>query len=180
MRILPLFLLAALAAPAAASVTVIGGTAARTCYEAADSPFSPVPETLAACDRALAAEPLAPRDVVATHVNRGILRVRGGDLAGGVADFDAAIRLDSEVGEAWFNRGAALLRRNAPAEALPSFEAAVALGIDRPALAFLGRAVAHEALGNVRAAYADYRRASELEPGWDRPRAELARFSLRD
>lgn len=180
MRALTLLVLGLCAAPAAASVTVIGGTAARACYEAADSPFTPAPETLSACDRALAVEPLTPRDVVATHVNRGILRVRAGDLAGGIADFDAAIGLDGQVGEAWFNRGAALLRRNAPAEALPSFEAAVALGIDRPALAFLGRAVAHEALGNVRAAYADYRRASELEPSWDRPRAELARFSLRD
>ena len=180
MRTLPFFALVLCAAPAAAAVTVIGGTAARTCYEAADSPSSPTQETLSACDRALAAEPLAPRDVVATHVNRGILRVRGGDLAGGIADFDSAIRLDPNVGEAWFNRGAALLRRSAPTEALPSFEAAVALGIDRPALAFLGRAVAYEALGNVRAAYADYRRASELEPGWERPRAELARFSLRD
>jgi tetratricopeptide (TPR) repeat protein len=177
----PLVLAAlSIAAPAGAAVTVIGGTAARQCYEAADSPLSPTAETLAACDRALGVEPLARRDVIATHVNRGILRVRGGDLAGGLADFDSAVRLDPAVGEAWFNRGAVLLRRNAPAEALASFEEAVARGIDRPALAHLGRAVAHEALGNVRAAYADYRRSSELEPGWERPRAELARFSLRD
>ncbi|HEX9931383.1 MAG TPA: hypothetical protein VGB08_00910, partial [Allosphingosinicella sp.] len=98
----PLVLAALLiAAPAGAAVTVIGGTAARLCYEAADSPFSPTAETLAACDRALAAEPLAPRDVVATPVNRGILRVRGGDLAGGQADFDAAVGQDASVGEAW-------------------------------------------------------------------------------
>lgn len=176
------FVLAALliAAPAAAAVTVIGGAAPRQCYEAADSPFSPTPETLAACDRALGAEPLGPRDVVATHVNRGILRVRGGDVIGGQSDFDAAVRLDAAVGEAWFNRGAVLLRLNRAAEALASFEEAVARGIDRPALAHLGRGVAHEALGNIRAAYADYRRSAELEPGWDRPRSELARFSLRD
>ena len=181
MLIRPLVLAIAVlaAAPAAASITVIGGTSARTCYEAADSPLAPSPETFAACDRALLAERLAERDVVATHVNRGILRVRSGDLVGGIEDFDSAIALDPRVGEAWFNRGAALLRRNSPAEALSSFEAAVARGIDRPALAHLGRAVAHEALGDVRAAYADYRRASELDPGWARPRAELARFSVR-
>ena len=180
MRI-PSFLLAAVsaAAPAAASVTVIGGTAARTCFDAADSPLSPTPETFAACERALLAEQLIPRDVIATHVNRGILRVRDGDFAGGIEDFDAAIALDPSVGEAWFNRGVALLRSNDPDAALPSFEAAVAHGIDRPALAYLGRGAAHEALGDVRAAYADYRRASELDPGWARPRAELARFSVR-
>ena len=180
MRLLLAAALFALATPTAAAVTVIGGTAARLCYEAADSPFSPSAEAFAACDRALSSEPLARRDVVATHVNRGILRVRSGELVEGIADFDAAVGLDPTVGEAWFNRGAALLRLSRPAEALASFEEAVARGIDRPALAHLGRAVAHETLGNVRAAFADYRRSSELEPRWERPRAELARFSLRN
>lgn len=177
----PLILATALlaAAPAAASITVVGGSSARLCYEAADSPVAPSPETFAACDRALLAERLIARDLVATHVNRGILRVRTGDLGGAIEDFDAAIALDPGVGEAWFNRGAALLRRGSPEQALESFEAAVERGIDRPALAHLGRAVAHEALGDLRAAYADYRRAGELDPGWARPRAELARFRVR-
>ncbi|HEX8216020.1 MAG TPA: tetratricopeptide repeat protein [Allosphingosinicella sp.] len=170
----------ATSAPAAAAVTVIGGSDARVCYEAADSPLVASFDILAACDRALAGEPLAERDIVATHVNRGILRVRGGRYEAGIADFDAAIARDAALGEAWFNRGVAHLRRNAPAEALPSFDGAVARTATlRPALAYFGRAVAHEALGNVRAAYLDYRRASELEPGWDRPRAELARFAVR-
>jgi tetratricopeptide (TPR) repeat protein len=168
-----------LAAPAGAAVTVIGSNAARQCYEAAEAPFAARPETLAMCDRALDGPPLSTRDLVATYVNRGILRVRGGDLAGGIEDFDAAIARDPDVAEAWFNRGVALLRTRGAAAALPSFEEAVARGTDQPALAYFGRAVALEALGNVRGAYADFRRASELAPGWDRPRAELARFTVR-
>lgn len=165
-------------APAGASVVVIGGSFARMCYQAADSPHSPTVETMAACDRALGTERLTPADLVATYVNRGILRVRGGDFTGGIADFDAAIARDPSVGEAWFNRGVAFLRRDRAAEALASFEAAVERGTERSALAFFGRAVAHEALGNLRAAYEDFRRATELEPGWERPRAELARFAV--
>lgn len=168
-----------LAAPAAAAVTVIGNNEARRCYEAAESPAVPRSETLALCDQALAAQRLSARDVVATHVNRGILRVRAGDLEGGIEDFDAAIARDSTVAEAWFNRGVALLRARGAEAALPSFEQAVARGTSRPALAYFGRAVALEAVGDVRRAYADFARASALEPGWDRPRAELARFTVR-
>ena len=169
----------ALAVPAGAAVTVIGSNAARQCYEAAAAPFVPQPETLALCDRAIDGPPLGTRDLIATYVNRGILRVRSGDLARGIEDFDAAIAREPAVAEAWFNRGVALLRTRGAAAALPSFDQAVERGTDRPALAYFGRAVALEALGEVRRAYADYRRASELDPDWDRPRTELARFSVR-
>jgi tetratricopeptide (TPR) repeat protein len=168
----------ALAAPAAASVTVIGGSAARQCYEAAESPRSPSPEIFEMCDHAISMEPLSARDMVATYINRGILRVRAGRTSEGISDFNAAIERDPSIAEAWFNRGVALMRTAGPAEALPSFNAAVERGTNRPALAHFGRAVALEALGNVRGAYADYRRASQLDPEWDRPRAELARFRV--
>jgi tetratricopeptide (TPR) repeat protein len=169
----------AFATPAAASVTVIGGSAARQCYEAAESPLAPTPETFQLCDQAIDVEPLSAVDRVATFVNRGILRVRAGRTVEGLADFDEAIRRDPSVAEAWFNRGVALMRTAGPERALPAFEEAIARGTEPPALAYFGRAAAHEALGDLRAAYSDYRRASELDPGWDRPRTELARFSVR-
>lgn len=169
----------ACAAPAAGAVTVIGGSSARLCYEAAESPLSPTPETFRLCDEAIAVEPLSEADRTATLVNRGILRVRAGRTVEGLADFDEAIRRDPSLAEAWFNRGVALMRTGAPERALPAFEEAVARGTESPALAYFGRAAAHEALGNLRAAHADYRRASELDPSWERPRAELARFTLR-
>jgi tetratricopeptide (TPR) repeat protein len=161
------------------AVTVLGNSAARQCYEAADSPLRPDPNVMALCDQAIAREPLSRRDRVATHINRGILRVRSGDVEEGIEDFDAAIERDPTIAEAWFNRGVALMRTAGPAEALPSFNQAVERSTNRPALAYFGRAVANEALGNIRDAYADYRRASELDPDWDRPRTELARFSVR-
>jgi tetratricopeptide (TPR) repeat protein len=176
---------AAVATPASArptpvgAVTVLGNSAARSCYEEAESVGRPNPNVIALCDQAIAREPLSRRDRVATHINRGILRVRSGNVARGIEDFDAAIEGDPTIAEAWFNRGVALMRTAGPEEALPSFNQAVERATNRPALAHFGRAVALEALGNVQGAYADYQRASQLDPDWDRPRAELARFSVR-
>jgi hypothetical protein len=41
------------------------------------------------------------------------------------------------------------------------------------------RAVANEESGNVTAAYADYSRAAQLEPGWALPREELKRYTVK-
>lgn len=167
------------AAPASASVSVLGGSAARQCFQAAESSIIPSTEILDVCDLAVTSEPLSDRDLVATYINRGILRVRVGRTGDGIADFNRAIERDPTIAEAWFNRGVALMRTGSPEQAMPSFEAAVERSTNRPALAYFGRAVANEALGNMRAAYADYRRASELDPDWDRPRSELRRFQVR-
>jgi Flp pilus assembly protein TadD len=58
------------------------------------------------------------------------------------------------------------------------FTVALERNTTRPAVAHYGRAVAQEELGNVAAAYRDYRRASELAPNWREPRIELTRFRV--
>lgn len=171
-------LLAACAAPASASVFVVGNSDARLCYEAADSSMMPALGDVRRCDEALLRESLSGYETVATHVNRGILRLRRGLTDEAVADFDRAIYLDPAQPEAYLNKGAALIRRQNPAEALPLFTVALERNTSRPAIAHYGRAVANEALGNLAAAYRDYRRASELDPDWADPRTELARFTV--
>jgi tetratricopeptide (TPR) repeat protein len=170
--------LAAFAVPASASVLVVGNSDARMCFEAADSPMLPAARDIRRCDDALRHESLTGYETVATHVNRGILRLRRNQVEEAVADFDRAITLDPEQPEAYLNKGAALIRRQNPAEAVPLFTASIERNTSRPAIAHYGRAVANEALGNVAAAYRDYRRASELDPEWAEPRAELRRFRV--
>jgi Flp pilus assembly protein TadD len=118
--------------------------------------------------------------MVATHVNRGILKLRKGSVDGAIADFDRAIALDSGEAEAYLNKGMALLRLPGSGEqAVGLFDTALAKKTRKPAFAYYGRAIAHELNGRIPDAYRDYRQASALEPKWRDPRNELARFTVR-
>lgn len=171
-------LLVAVAAPAAASVVIIGNNSARQCYEAADAVAPPDVEDLRVCDRAIRDEALTMRDRVATHVNRGIVQLRRNRIDLALADFDRAIAMDPAQPESYLNKGAALMRLQDAAAALPLFTASLERNTTRPELAHYGRAIAHESLGNAREAYSDYRRAAELRPGWEEPLVELRRFRV--
>jgi tetratricopeptide (TPR) repeat protein len=176
-----LLLVSALAAaPAAAAITVLGNSSARLCYEAAEKEMPPQRMELENCERALADEALSRQDTVATHVNRGILLARRGDITAAVADFDRASTLDPNEPEAYLNKALVLtLKANQAGVALPLFTLALERKTKRPELAYFGRAAAYEELGNVRSAYADYTTAASMAPKWDAPRAELARFNVR-
>lgn len=177
-NVLLALLLAASGSAAPASVVVIGNSNARLCYEAADSALMPRLADLRTCDEALQRDSLARSDLVATHVNRGILRHRLGRADEAIADFDSATAINPDQPEPYLNKGAVLIRQNHPREALPLFTMALERRTNRPEIAHYGRAVAHEALGDLAAAYRDYRRASELKPDWEEPRLELARFRV--
>ena len=171
-------LLAAVSVPALGAVTVVGSSSARMCFEAADSPLMPSLRDMRYCDEALTQGAISDHDTIATYVNRGILRLRRSQIDVAIADFDRAIALDPQQPEAYLNKGAALIRLNNPTEALQLFTAALEYHTRRPEVAHYGRAIANETLGNVRAAYNDYRRASELDPDWAEPAAELSRFRV--
>lgn len=171
-------LLATCAVPASASVMALGSTNARLCFEAADSPSLPSLSSIRDCDAALLRDHLSGYETVATHVNRGILHLRRSAVDLAIADFDAAIALDPEQPEAYLNKGAALMRRHDSAGAVQLFTVALERNTSRPAVAHYGRAVAQEAMGNISAAYQDFRRAQELAPDWREPGLELARFRV--
>lgn len=168
----------AAAAPASGSVMVIGNTHARVCFLAADSPARPTPRDIRYCDEALSRSALTAYEVVATHVNRGILRLRRGLIDEAIGDFDTAIALDPRQPEAYLNKAGAVLRRENANEAISLFTIALERNTTRPALAHYGRAVANESLGNLSAAYRDYSAASRIEPEWSEPRQELTRFRV--
>lgn len=168
----------AVASPASASVVVLGNSNARLCYEAADSPMTPGARDIRTCDDALLREALSSYEEVATHVNRGILRLRRGMVDEAISDFDRAIALDPNQPESYLNKGAALLRRDNAAEAMSLFTIALERNTTRPAIAHYGRAIANENLGNLNAAYRDYTEASRIAPTWREPRTELARFRV--
>ena len=176
-----LFAAAALlvATPALGAVSVIGNSAARSCYLAAETRGAPTMEVLRFCNDALRREALTDDELVATYVNRGILKARLGDLDEAIADYDAALSRDPDEPEAYLNKGFALLHlSDSGREAKPLFDTALAKKTRRPELAYYGRGVAHELAGEVRAAYYDYRQASQIDPKWRQPKMELARFRV--
>jgi tetratricopeptide (TPR) repeat protein len=176
-----LFAAAALlaATPAAGAVSVIGNSAARSCYLAAETRGSPTIGVLRFCDDALRQDALGEDELVATLVNRGILKARLGKLDEAISDYDAALSRDPDEPEAYLNKGFALLHLSESGEqAKPLFDSALEKKTRRPELAYYGRGVAHELSGEVRAAYQDYRQASRIDPKWRQPQVELARFRV--
>ncbi|MBV9930120.1 MAG: tetratricopeptide repeat protein [Alphaproteobacteria bacterium] len=167
------------AAPAAGAVMVIGNTSARICYEAAEARMAPSWDSFANCDRALNEEGLTEFDRVATYVNRGILRLRTGKVDAAIADFDVAIGRDPSLGDAYLNKGIALVRASRDwDEAIGLFNTAIEKRTRRPALAYYGRGVANEMKGRIKDAYLDYREANRIEPKWREPQTDLARFTV--
>lgn len=164
--------------PASASILTLGNSLAGACYEAAEA-RNASPQTLQDCDRALLEGALDDSDRVATHVNRGILRIIRGSFKSADADFDRAIAINPNEPEAWLNKAVSRLRQGDSVGALPMIGRAIELKTRRPALAFYTRGIANEHSGDVRSAYADLVRARQLEPEWDLPAKELARYQVR-
>ena len=160
-----------------ASVLTVGGSLARACYQAADA-HDARPEMLQTCDRAFEQEALTERDRVATHINRGILRMLRGDSPAAQSDFDQAVRFNPNQPEAWLNMAILKFNQGDNQRAQALFERAIRLRTQDPALAYLGRGLAYEQAGNVKAAYADLVRASQLAPGWALPKRELRRYQV--
>ena len=171
-------ILIASSSTAQASVLVVGGGLAESCYRAADA-RDKSHDALQICNRALLGEPLTREDRVATYVNRGILLMSRNDFRNAGDDFDRAIAMDASKPDPWLNKGNLLFRSGRSADAIPLFNKAIELGADRAEFAYYGRALANEDTGNLRAAYADLRRAVELSPNWQAPARELARYHVR-
>jgi tetratricopeptide (TPR) repeat protein len=163
---------------AQSAVLTVGGGYARSCYEASEA-HNPSPANIEVCNRAFAEQALDRHDEVATHVNRGILYYIADDVAAANADYDQALALDPNEAEIWLNKGMAELKARRSQSAASMFEKALALKTVRPALAYYGRAVVNEDMGNIRQAYADLRRAQALDPRWPVPAEELRRFVVR-
>jgi tetratricopeptide (TPR) repeat protein len=165
------------ASPAVATDITIGSSLASACYRSSMAGILPR-FALIECDRAIGEEMMSDHDRAATHVNRGIVKMRMGDLIGADEDFDTALELHGADAEAMLNKGFLRLRQGQFQAALPYLDRSIEAQTIRPALAHYARAVVYEELGNVRAAYADLVRARDADPSWATPTRELARFKV--
>ena len=166
---------------AEAGVTVIGNGLAAVCSTAARSAANNAPiraEGEQECTMALENEALSLHETAATYVNRGVLYLSDGSIEPARRDFERALKIEPGLPEALVDRGAALIAGGRDADGAAEITHGLALNPTEPEKAYYNRGVAEERLGDVRSAYFDYRKASDLKPGWPLPKTELARFKV--
>jgi tetratricopeptide (TPR) repeat protein len=163
---------------ARAAVTVFGSGYAEQCFHTAKY-GGDIQGGIVDCERALATEPLSDRDRAGTYVNRGVLYMTVDDYISAQRDFEQGVKLDPTLGEAYINLGGVKIARRQFADGIVDIDRGLALGPEEPEKAYYNRALADEALDNIKAAYFDYSKAAELKPTWAPPRTELARFTVR-
>ncbi len=176
--ILPAALTAAVLAGSAAqaTVSVVGDGPARVCFQLAT--YSHADESaLKVCKDALDSD-LSKRDRAATLINRGVIEMGLDRMQSAQDDFNKGIAMMPEMGEGYLNRGAAFIGQKRFAEALEDINTGLKLGVSRPEIGYYDRAIANEALGNVKAAYDDYRQALSIEPRFIRASEQLRRFKV--
>src|SRR5450432_2450129 len=162
---------------AQAAVTVIGGGLAEACSKAALAGKSDQRAEMS-CTEALEKEMLNTRDRAGTFVNRGVLRMRRMNWAGATKDFNEAVHVKPDMGEAYVNRGAVAIGEHKYADSLPDLNKGLELGVQEPAKVYFNRALAYEGMDDEKSAYFDYQKAVELSPDWAAPKNELVRFHV--
>jgi tetratricopeptide (TPR) repeat protein len=178
--ILSLLMLVA-ALPAIASTIVVGTSDTRACYFATLNGSTPalLKRGLNSCTRAISANADDAYLHAALLVNRSDIRLRMGDYGGAVADADASIALEPDLAAAYVNRGAGLIGLKHYRDAMPPLEKAILLDQgDRLQDAYFNRGLAREYLGDIQGAYRDYKKASELDPGFEPAKTQLMRFTI--
>lgn len=135
-------------------------------------------ETVALCDHALVTISLSQHDKAATLTNRGILRLGLAAYDQAKEDFDQAIQLVPDLGESYVNRGAVLLAMHRYTEAIADLDRGIELNSSSIEKAYYNRAIAREMIHDVKGAYHDYLKASQLRPGWGLPKRDLQRFKV--
>jgi tetratricopeptide (TPR) repeat protein len=110
--------------------------------------------------------------------NRSVLHYARGEYDAALADNTAALKLDDRMAEAIVNRGSIFLVQHRPEAAAANFNRALAFNPAHPERVYFNRALAREDMGDVSGAYADYAQAAKLDPQWNQPKQEMARFTI--
>ncbi len=170
-----------MAPPANAAFTVFGNGLAQLCSETAknlEHGIAPPLHAIEDCTTAIEYENLPRRDLAGTYINRGILYMNRTGYTEAKRDFDSALAIMPTIGEAYVDRGAALVGLKNFKAAIEDIDRGLTLNPEEPEKAYFNRGLAEEGLDNIPGAYRDYAHAAELKPGWTPPLNELSRFTV--
>jgi tetratricopeptide (TPR) repeat protein len=174
-------LVAGTVAMAQESMTVLGPTLFEECGNvaaAAQHTGHASSADLQTCSAAIGRAWSTVGETANAFVNRGTLHLVRGETDKAIKDFSQAITADPALAAAYNDRGVALTALHRPADAIRDFSQALALKAENADQVTFNRAMAYEDAGDVKRAYIDYRKAAELNPAWDQPARQLARFNV--
>lgn len=157
---------------------IIGNGLGKDCYEAAEFSRGPLSARERTCTEAITSGTLNRRNLTATYVNRGIIRMRAKDFENAQADYDAARKLNPEYGAIYLNKGAALIGAGNPAEAIPLLQRALELDTQDPHVAYYNLGLAYDLNNQLTEAYYAFQDALKLKPEWDLALSQLERYTV--
>jgi tetratricopeptide (TPR) repeat protein len=158
-----------------------GKTPAIRCaaaVEAASRSGSVTEAATHSCQQALGWAHFVPDELGPVLSNNGVLHLIRGDYQAAIADFNAALRAGAEASSTLNDRGLAEAGLRNYQAAVDSYGQALAKATGNQERIYFNRAMAEEDIGNVKAAYLDYRKAAELAPNWPKAAAALSRFKV--
>ena len=173
----------------AQAIQVFGGGWGEACWRAAvastflhmDSATEEAhwkSSSILTCDDALSSGALDLRDRAATLVNRGILEMSRENYAAAEKNLDSALTLIPKLPEAHVDLGSTLINMRRYEEGVKETELGLSLNTKEPERAWYNLGIGYERLGNLQKAYESYRQASLLDPKWQDPKDEMARFTV--
>jgi hypothetical protein len=154
-----------------ARMQIFNTSPAQDCYRAAARGRGPASVGIDACTLAIEGQVLSVSDLAATYSNRGVLKVRAGNLEAALADHDVAVRLAPGNAGVLINRSNAFVIGKRYEEAFSNLEQAIDIRDEYLPIAYYNRALLFQRVGAIEAARADAERAAELAPEADAYRA---------
>jgi tetratricopeptide (TPR) repeat protein len=128
------------------------------------------------CDNALASGALDRRDTAATYINRAVLEMSRENYAAAEKNLDRSLALMPKIGEAHVDLGSTLINMKRYDEGVKETELGISLGSKEPERAWYNLGIAYERMGNLQKAYDSYKQAALIDPKWQEPKDEMARF----
>lgn len=168
---------AAWTAAADAAISVVNGTLASSCFQAAEY-GSATKDSVRLCTIAVEEAALTQRDRAATYINLGIIHSRLGNAQDALNSYNRGLEIDPSLGEGYVDRGAVQIMLKNYQAAIADITKGLSLNANKPEIAYYDRAIANEAVGNIRDAYIDYKKAVEIRPDFALANEQLARFKV--